>query len=173
MHTHRLGRFLLLTGFLSALVVSTIFLLTVTTAAEFPVTESRVWPPRTETEWCDELAPIFKAKSGDNPGEGLWDNTRCDLYTDTYAFEVDRAPKYAEALGQATRYAIALHRKPAIILLADLPQDERYVYRCESICAYWKVPLSVVNINRDYLLGRLERGEKLLYPDLRIPPEDK
>ena len=163
------------TGIFSFITIAIIVhLAAIAQTTEVPPTATlpQEWPPRTETEWCDELAPIFHAQSGDKPGEGLWDNTRCDLYTDTYAYEVDRAPKWAEALGQATRYAIALHRKPAVIILADLPGDEEHVHRCETVLSYWKVPMSVVNINRDYLLGRLSREEKNLYPDLRIPRED-
>jgi len=80
---------------------------------------------------CRRLAPKYDAE----PEVTLWDNTRVDLLTPTEAIEVDWPQKYAEAVGQATWYAIATNRRPAVILLVrDLDREARHIYRATAVC---------------------------------------
>lgn len=60
---------------------------------------------------------------------------RCDILTDKYAIEVDRAPKWHEAIGQAVHYAIMLKRKPCIALFDfhKLSTEKREALK--SVCA--------------------------------------
>lgn len=84
---------------------------------------------RSETE---RLAPKFKARSE----VVAWDGSRVDLLSDTYAIEVEWAPKWKESIGQALYYSILFHRKPGIVLLRKKGQDDsRFIYRCQAVCA--------------------------------------
>ena len=57
------------------------------------------------------LAPKYKA----DPKVTLWDRTRPDLVGKVYAYEVDWANKWPEAIGQSSWYSIVTNKKPAII----------------------------------------------------------
>lgn len=60
---------------------------------------------------------------------------RCDILTDKYAIEVDRASKWHEAIGQAVHYSITLKRKPCIALFDfhKLSTEKREALK--SVCA--------------------------------------
>ncbi len=60
---------------------------------------------------------------------------RCDILTDKYAIEVDRASKRHEAIGQAVHYSITLKRKPCIALFDfhKLSTEKREALK--SVCA--------------------------------------
>ena len=74
----------------------------------------------------------------------LWDSTRVDLLSDKYAIEADFAPKWAEAIGQSLYYATVTNREPAIILLVrDIRAEQKYIYRCQTICAKYKITLFI------------------------------
>lgn len=89
-----------------------------------------------ERQICMEvLGPRFQAEV-EVP---VWDGTRCDLLTDEFAIEVDWATKWAEALGQAMYYAIALDRKPAILLLVKDYKDRRYAHRAQAVCSKYGI----------------------------------
>lgn len=70
------------------------------------------------------------------------DGARCDLVTATHAIEVDYPKKWAESIGQALYYALALDRKPGVILLADDPQGEsKRIARCRRVCERYDITL--------------------------------
>ena len=97
-----------------------------------------------ELECCRMLAPKYQAKVEVR----LWDDTRCDLVTATQAIEVDWAPKWAEAVGQALYYGTVLNKEPTIILLVvDLEKERRYVYRCQTVAAQYKIKLYVERVD--------------------------
>lgn len=74
----------------------------------------------------------------------LWDSTRVDLLSDTYAIEVDWSYKWAECIGQALYYAEVTGRKPACLLLVkDMGQESRFVYRCQTVCAKHGIKLLI------------------------------
>ena len=60
---------------------------------------------------------------------------RCDILTDKYAIEVDRAPKWHEAIGQATHYSITLKRKPCIALFDFHKLSTGKREALKSVCA--------------------------------------
>jgi len=85
-----------------------------------------------EIEETARLAPKYKAQTEVR----LWDGTRADLVSDNYAIEVDWASKWAEAIGQSLYYSSVTGKKPGIVLLVkDLAKEERFIYRCQTVCA--------------------------------------
>lgn len=87
-------------------------------------------------------AALMVEKYGGKPEVRLWDGTRVDLLTDTEAIEIDFARKWAEAIGQCLYYAEVTGKEPAIILLAG-ESDQRFVYRCQTVCAARSIKLYV------------------------------
>ena len=70
---------------------------------------------------------------------------RCDIVTDTHAYEVEWIKKYSQAPGQALLYAALLNKKPGIILLSrGKPNDKIYFLRCAVICNVAGIELQVV-----------------------------
>jgi len=73
----------------------------------------------------------------------LWDNTRVDLLSAEYAWEVDRPVKWSEAIGQALYYSLVTGKKPGIILLQSDPAEARFIYRCQAVCAKYDIRLEI------------------------------
>ena len=93
-----------------------------------------------ELDETKRLAPKYEAEMT----VILEDNTVCDLLTDKYAFEIDYAEKWYEAIGQALHYAIVSERKPAIILLLKNAETEwKYLIRCATVCGKYDIKLYV------------------------------
>ena len=117
--------------------------LTITTEAAEPYTG-------TETEI---VSKILKNKVNHpyltNPKEEviLWDKTRVDILTDDYAIEVDRAPKWGEAIGQALYYSTVTNKRPGVILLVeDFDTESKYVYRLQTVAARENIAVWIVRI---------------------------
>ena len=47
----------------------------------------------------------------------LEDGTRCDLLTETHAYEIDFATDWKESIGQALHYALKTGRKAGVVLI--------------------------------------------------------
>jgi len=59
-----------------------------------------------------------------------------------YAYEIDRASKFTEAIGQSLEYALETNRKPAIILLVNgTEKDQWYFGRCRKVCERYGIAL--------------------------------
>lgn len=69
-----------------------------------------------ESHWRDALAAHFSKAEEDVKTEVVLRGGRCDIVTEKYAIEVDRANKWHEAIGQAAHYALYLKKKPCIAL---------------------------------------------------------
>ena len=90
----------------------------------------RPLPTDRETEWSKWLAYKMNGKAEARTFCG----TRCDVLTDTHAWEVEWMKKYNQAPGQALLYASLFNKKPGIILLSK--NDERdsiYYLRCAEV----------------------------------------
>lgn len=99
----------------------------------------------TENQQMAQLAKMYGAWEGDK--EPLWDKTRCDLFTDSEAIEVDWAPKWAEAIGQSSYYGIVTNKRPAIILLVkDMDKEKQFVYRCQTVCVKLGIKLHIQKV---------------------------
>ena len=68
------------------------------------------------SHWRDALAAHFRKTEPDVKTEVKLRGGRCDIVTEKYAIEVDRANKWHEAIGQAAHYALYLKKKPCIAL---------------------------------------------------------
>ena len=93
-----------------------------------------------EREEVERIAPAYGATATEFR---LWDNTRVDMINNVYAFEVDWAHKWPEAIGQALYYAEVTDREPAIILLVKgHAKAWRYhVWRAQTVCAKYDIKL--------------------------------
>jgi hypothetical protein len=65
----------------------------------------------------------------------LFDGTRVDIVTDTFAIEVDFASKWAESIGQALYYGDMLNKKPGILLVVNGKLEDRFVARLVRVAA--------------------------------------
>lgn len=63
----------------------------------------------------------------------LPDRARVDCLTLTHAVEVDFAPKWAEAVGQALYYSLATGKSPGILLIMEGRDDGRFLNRLMAV----------------------------------------
>ena len=101
---------------------------------------------KNELYWCRRIAALLDSFHDvvvyQYRERQLWDRTRIDILTDKWAFEVDWAYKFAEAVGQAQWYGLNSSRQPGIILLVkDRNDDAKYIYRCRAVCVALNMPL--------------------------------
>ena len=97
-----------------------------------------------ETQWSKWLAEQMHGEAEAKTFCGA----RCDILTDTHAWEVEWVAKYKEAPGQALLYAALFNKKPGIILLAKgLPKDDVYYLRCAVICEKADIDLQVIEVD--------------------------
>ena len=102
---------------------------------------NRPKPTDRETEWSKWLAIKMKGEAEAKTFCG----TRCDVLTDTHAWEVEWIKKYNQAPGQALLYASLFNKKPGIILLSrNEDRDSIYYLRCAVICERANIDLQVV-----------------------------
>lgn len=69
----------------------------------------------------------------------LEDRARVDCLTEEYAVEIDFAPKWAEAVGQALYYAIMTGKKPGVVLILRNEGDKRFLKRISKISSIYKI----------------------------------
>lgn len=72
------------------------------------------------------------------------DGTRCDILTAEYAIEADFGDCRASSLGQSLGYGFQFNRKPAILLIMEHKEDERYFSRLGSIIEHYKLPIKLI-----------------------------
>ncbi len=71
--------------------------------------------------WCDKAGGVMEyVVSG---------GSRVDCLTDTHAVEVEFAPKWKEAVGQALYYGKKTKRTPGILLILESKADNKYLGR--------------------------------------------
>ncbi|MFA5207270.1 MAG: hypothetical protein WC428_01175 [Candidatus Paceibacterota bacterium] len=71
----------------------------------------------------------------------LDDRARVDIVTDTFAIEVDFAPKWAESIGQSLYYAEKLHKKAGVLLIIKGNDDQRYTERLITIAKKYNITI--------------------------------
>ena len=93
-----------------------------------------------------EQVKLINKEIGGELEHPTFDRSRVDIITDKYAYEVDWADKWAEAVGQSLYYAAATEREPAIILLIkDREKERKYYLRCLVVCARHHIHLETWN----------------------------
>ena len=104
----------------------------------------RPLPTDRETDWSKWLAQQMHGEAEARTFCGA----RCDILTDTHAWEVEWMRKYNQAPGQALLYASLFNKKPGIILLSkNEERDSIYYLRCAVICQRAEIDLQVVETN--------------------------
>ena len=86
-----------------------------------------VWAGEVEIarEWCDA-----RGGQAEHPlAEPFGPPTRVDCLTDSTAWEVEWAPKWAESIGQARYYAARTGRAAGVVLMMRDQGDMRYLAR--------------------------------------------
>jgi len=92
-----------------------------------------------QNAWCAE-------KNG-TPEYVLPDQTRCDCLTRTHAVEVDFAPKFYQAIGQALYYGAKTGKKAGIVLIIEDQKNQRYWRRLNAIIKHYRLPIDTWAIN--------------------------
>lgn len=75
----------------------------------------------------------------------LPDKSRIDILCNTYAIEVDFAPKWAESIGQSLFYAKKSNKLPGILLIKSRSQDSVYISRLYSISRDLNIKVWIIN----------------------------
>ena len=75
----------------------------------------------------------------------LFDRTRCDIVTDSFAIEVDFASKWAESIGQSLYYSNVLNKKAGVLLIIeDKQRDEKYLKRLRFIAEKYDITVWLI-----------------------------
>ena len=61
---------------------------------------------------------------------------RVDLVTTTHAFEIERANKWKESIGQSIWYALNTNKKAGIILILEDKSDYKYLIQLTTALGY-------------------------------------
>lgn len=75
----------------------------------------------------------------------LYDNTRVDCLTSTYAIEVDFANKWAESIGQSLYYSIETGKSAAVLLIIESPKDIHYLKRFRKVSKQHDIQLFTID----------------------------
>jgi len=124
-----------------------------------------------ETDWSRQIGKFLRQhpEVGDvysDEERRAWDDSRVDILTEKLAIEVDRAHKWAEAVGQAFLYGIQHNRQRGIILLSDsFEEDQKFIYRCQTVCEAADIHLWLVDVTRAELYVYGDRFD-LASPDI-------
>ncbi len=79
----------------------------------------------------------------------LEDGARADCVTKRYAVEVQPAKTWAEAIGQALYYSMALKKKPAVVLIADPEQDYRFIGRLRRVARKYGIKVFLMQPTKE------------------------
>lgn len=83
-------------------------------------------PDWSEQQWSAHIA----AELGGKAEVTLADDSRCDVLTETHAWEVEWGQNWKSGPGQAILYGVLTERKPGVILLLKRGEDnKRFVLR--------------------------------------------
>lgn len=69
----------------------------------------------------------------------LPNGTRADCVTTRYVVEVERAPKWHEAIGQVLDYSQQTGKQPAILLIIEQPSDWHHYRRLLPVARHYHV----------------------------------
>ncbi len=75
----------------------------------------------------------------------LYEGSRVDCLTNTYAFEVDFGRKAFESIGQALYYAMMTGKKPGIVLIQETRRDNRYIGKIKRLAKKYGIAVFVIN----------------------------
>lgn len=101
-----------------------------------------------EKHYQEAFAFYLSARDKKVMREVKCDGGHCDILTDVYAIEIDRARKWYEAIGQALHYALCFNRKPAVAIFdaEKLPQKRREAM--EWVCTHYNIDVIYLTRSR-------------------------
>lgn len=99
--------------------------------------------PAAESDYRDAWCSANAGK----PELVLDDRTRVDCVTATHAVEVEFAPKWAEAVGQALYYSAKTGKRPGILLILKEPAERRFLERLFRVIAGQCLPIDVWTVD--------------------------
>ncbi len=101
---------------------------------------------RNENYYSSQLA----RRVGGKTEVRLFDGSRIDVLGPKYAWEVEWAPKWKEAIGQSLYYSAVSERPPAILLLVrETKTDTVYILRCLVVCHKYNIHLEILKVPED------------------------
>ena len=79
----------------------------------------------------------------------LPNGTQVDCLTATHAIEVEFANKFYEGIGQSLFYSMHTGKRAGILLIVNLPRDQRYLTRLNETIKHHGLPIDVFIINKE------------------------
>ena len=76
----------------------------------------------------------------------IFDGSRVDLLTDTYAFEIEKSHKWREAIGKSLHHALLTGRKAGIILAMEKKTAPQHLKSLEAVIEAYELPIEVFEI---------------------------
>jgi hypothetical protein len=87
-----------------------------------------------QEQWCNDHGGVMEY--------ALDDKSRVDCLTDVHAIEVEFAPKWKEAIGQALYYGIKTKRKPGIVVIIEnINSDQKHLKRLRIVTEEYGIDL--------------------------------
>lgn len=100
----------------------------------------------------------FAAEALDGEIEvSLPDGSRCDIVTEEYAIEVEKAANWHESLGQSLNYAFQSNKKAGILLIIHGESDS---LKLMSLITHYQLSISVWTIHSETLEVKKSRIEE-------------
>ncbi len=108
--------------------LSILILLALITTFSTAFSQSKDW---NENEHADFIQQLIGGER-----EYSVESGRIDLLTEEYAFEVEWANKWKDAIGQAIWYGLQTNKKSGIILILKSKEDYKYYIQLNSALTY-------------------------------------
>lgn len=102
----------------------------------------------TESDYRDHIC----GAAGWRMEQHMPNGTRADCVSETHAWEIDFAHKWAEALGQSLNYAAETGKTPGIILICKRGTEARcltWALTLEQTIKRWQLPVTVMRCDAD------------------------
>lgn len=94
-----------------------------------------------ESHYRDALVSELRSRGLSAKKEVKCAGGRCDILTDKYAIEIDRASKWHEAVGQAAHYSVALNRKPCVAIFDFRKLSTEKLQALKAVCAKFGIKI--------------------------------
>jgi len=94
---------------------------------------------QTEAQYSDYIQGLIGGQREVSVPSG-----RLDLMTKEYAFEIERAAKWKDAIGQSIWYGLQTNKKPGIIILLKSESEYKYAQQLNSAMQYAGLDSSIV-----------------------------
>jgi len=94
---------------------------------------------QTEAQYSDYIQSLIGGQREVSVPSG-----RVDLMTKEYAFEIERAAKWKDSIGQSLWYELNTNKKPGIILLLKSDSEFKYAQQLNSALQYAGLDSSIV-----------------------------